>query len=247
MGQEGPRAPLPGGEIGMDGVTMDLITAATRAAGLHPLGSCSVEPGEQLPLMADGRRPVSIVLVGQIGSSLWPAFSASPEYREARPDPLDRWSRRIGDEVAQRLGGVAIYPFDGPPYWPFQAWAQRCGETSVSPLALLIHPRYGLWHAYRFALGFAQAVKLRDAGLQPESPCLNCHSQPCLEACPVGAFGSQGFRFDACVGHVGDPSGGCLTSGCLARRACPVGIRFTYNDEQQRFHMRAFAASRPHA
>ncbi len=30
------------------------------------------------------------------------------------PHPLDRWSRAIGDALAQEIGGLALYPFGGP-------------------------------------------------------------------------------------------------------------------------------------
>ena len=39
--------------------------------------------------------------------------------------------------LAQNLGAVALYPFGGPPYWPFQQWAQRCEPVHPSPLGLL--------------------------------------------------------------------------------------------------------------
>ena len=35
----------------------------------------------------------------------------------------------------------------GPPFLPFLEWAKR-SEVTESPIGLLIHPVYGLWHAY---------------------------------------------------------------------------------------------------
>jgi hypothetical protein len=36
----------------------------------------------------------------------------------------------------------------------------------------------------------------------------------------------------------------CMTLGCRARRACPVGREFTYVPDQAGFHMRAFLDAR---
>ena len=59
------------------------------------------------------------------------------------------------DPLARSVGAMALYPFDGPPYRPFQRWAMRAEPVAPSPLGLFIHPEYGLWHAYRAALVFA--------------------------------------------------------------------------------------------
>lgn len=221
------------------------IAAAMAPLGLHPLGCCPTEPADGLPTLPGERPAAGIVLVGNIGSSLWPVFSVSPEFSDGRPDPLDRWSRRVGAALAEHLGAGVVYPFDGPPYWPFQSWAGRCGETAVSPLAVLIHARFGLWHAYRFALVFAELPATGTVRLDVGSPCLGCTAKPCLDACPVGAFGDRGYDLEACVAHLHGAQAVCPDQGCLARRACPVGTRYTYVAEQRRFHMDAFMAMRP--
>lgn len=226
-------------------VDLERIVATLQPLGLHALGVCPAEPSDRLPMLAGGRLAKSIVLVGNIGSSIWSVFKASAEFHDARPDPLDRWSRRVGGAIASRLGGHAVYPFEGPPYWPFQTWAARGGETSVSPLAVLIHPRFGLWHAFRFALVFEQPCQPARVGVAAESPCLGCTAQPCLAACPVGAFGDHAYKLDACMAHLHRADAACPSQGCLARRACPVGTQFTYTPEHLRFHMKAFMAARP--
>lgn len=224
---------------------IERIVAALQPLGLHALGVCSAEPADRLPTFAGGRLAESIVLVGNVGSSLWPAFEASGEYCDGCPDPLDRWSRRVGGAIATRLGGRVVYPFEGPPYWPFQAWARRCGEATVSPLAVLIHPRFGLWQAYRFALVFDQSCQPGRVGLVAESPCMGCSAQPCLAACPVGAFADHAYKLDACMAHLQMADATCPSQGCLARRACPIGTQFTYTPEHLRFHMKAFMAAQP--
>ena len=86
----------------------------------------------------------SIALVGNIGSSYWDSFSLSPEFADGSPDPLDRWSRRIANEIASRFTLTPIFPFQGPPYFPFQRWAQRAESLMQSPLGVMMHPQHGL-------------------------------------------------------------------------------------------------------
>ncbi|HLH49112.1 MAG TPA: hypothetical protein VKV96_07215, partial [Roseiarcus sp.] len=121
----------------------------------------------------------SIVLIGMAGRQGWSTFAESPERRDGAPHPLDRWSRRVIDTLASALGGHAFYPFGGPPYWPFQQWAMRAEPLHVSPLGILIHPDYGLWHSYRGALALAEALEI-PAAAPRESPCGACAARPCL-------------------------------------------------------------------
>ena len=75
-----------------------------------------------------------IALVGNIGSSYWPHFSTSAEYNDLDDDPLDRWSRRVAQDLADELGLTPVFPFDGPPYYPFQRWAARAEALPQSPI-----------------------------------------------------------------------------------------------------------------
>ena len=70
----------------------------------------------------------AICLLGADGDRMWGIFSLSPEAVDGQPDPLDRWSRRVIEGLAARLNAVALFPFGGPPYQPFQRWAAR-GEA----------------------------------------------------------------------------------------------------------------------
>jgi hypothetical protein len=188
----------------------------------------------------------SVALLGLAGRRGWAAFTASPEAEDGAADPLDRWSRRVVDRLAAELGARALYPFEGPPYWPFQRWARRAAPMYVSPLGLLIHQEDGLWRGYRGALAFAErlAVPPIDAAT---SPCETCRARPCLSACPVGAFTEPGYNVAACAAHLSAPAGReCMERGCLARRACPVGAKHTQEPHEAAFHMQAFlAAHRP--
>ena len=56
-----------------------------------------------------------LVLIGNSSEGMWPAFTQSDEYGLRTSDPLDRWSRRLGEQMAEEYNGRAIYPFTGPP------------------------------------------------------------------------------------------------------------------------------------
>ena len=65
----------------------------------------------------------------------------------------------------------------------------RAEGLKASPLGILMHPEYGLWHAYRGALLFDEALAAEDLNQEPENPihlCALCDRKPCLDACPVG-------------------------------------------------------------
>lgn len=184
-----------------------------------------------------------VALVGNIGSSYWAEFSESPEYADAGPDPLDRWSRRVAATVARDRALTPIYPFDGPPYYPFQQWAHRAEGLEQSPIGVMMHPEFGLWHSYRFALLGAEFEVAAD--LDPvSSPCRDCVDQPCLKTCPVDAFSEAGYAVDRCAQFLQTtPAAPCNQQGCLARVACPVAPRLRYLPAQGKFHLKAFLAA----
>ncbi len=220
------------------------IGAALQALGLEPLGAFHPTAEDGVPAQPDGRACGTLILAGNIGGSLWPRFSAAPEASDGRPDPLDRWSARVIGELAESAGGCALFPFGGPPYLPFQRWAKRGAALAASPLGMLIHPDFGLWHAYRGAIALAEALPLLPTAAR-HSPCDDCADKPCLTACPVSAFTAAGYDVTACAGHVASPPGSdCLGLGCRARRACPLGRAQHYPPAQARFHMSAFLAAR---
>ena len=168
---------------------------------------------------------------------MWAAFSKA-EWEKR--DPLDAWSRRVLDPLAEQLGGVAVYPNGGPPYPPFQRWGRRAEPLQHSPLGILVHPDHGLWHGYRGALVLPGRLDLPAPDTRP-SPCESCADRPCLSTCPVGAFTDGGYDVSACIGHMTSPAGtDCREQGCRARRACPVGRDYIYEPAQANFHMEAF-------
>ena len=225
---------------------MDLpsIERLVAVHGLHLRGGFHPAADDGVPPMADGQPSATLILIGNVGTSLWPAFSGSAESGDGAPDPLNRWTQRVIGAIARAVGAEPLFPFGGPPYLPFQRWAMRAEAVAPSPLGILIHPDYGLWHAYRGALAFAERLAL-PARVERPRPCDSCPDRPCLSACPVGAFSERGYDVPTCIGHIGGPGGGaCMADGCLARRACPVGPAHGYGAAQARFHMAAFLAAR---
>jgi ferredoxin len=217
-------------------VTFRDVQRAIVAQGLSPRGAFHPDAAD----LPDGRRTGTLVLVGFAGSTNWSAFAAAPEAVDGTPDALDRWSRRVVGEIARDLGADALFPFDGPPWHPFQRWGRKAEPLHPSPLDMLIHPDWGLWHSWRGALAFRERLDLPQLDPRP-NPCERCLEKPCLSACPVGAFASGGFDVAACTVHIGAPQGGdCMDQGCRARRACPVGAEYRYGPDQAQFHMRAF-------
>jgi hypothetical protein len=185
----------------------------------------------------------TVVMLGFTGGAQWEFFERSPEAIDRLPHPLDRWSRRLIGSLAQEWDAAQIYP-NGPPAPPlsFQKLARRGEPVHQSPIGFLIHPTWGLWHAYRGALLMLDRIELPDASPSVH-PCNGCAAKPCLSACPVQAFQPGGLDIAACVAHVRSEAGfECREHGCRARNACPVGSQFRYGANQTRFHMQAFLA-----
>ena len=237
-----PSSPEPPSGVPDAAPSLARLEALLRPHGLVARGGFAIRPTDEVPAL-DGAVPArALVLVGQAGRSIWSAFSASPERRDGAPDPLDRWSARIGRGIARELGARALFPFGGPPFLPFLRWAARAEPLGASPLGLALHPEHGLWHAWRFALAFPDVpADLAPPPPRPPHACEGCRSKPCLGACPVGAFDAAGYDVGACRAHLATPAGAdCLERGCRARDACPVGVASRYPEAQVRFHMRAF-------
>lgn len=179
-----------------------------------------------------------MMLIGNAGPTMFRRF-----WKERAGRDMDGWTRDTVSALARDLDATPVFPFDTP-YPPIQAWARRARAGHASPLGLNIHPIYGLWHAFRAALVFPVEFDLPVPPAAP-SPCDSCTAKPCLSACPVSAFTAAGYDVERCAAHVRSPAGAdCFNTGCLARRACPVGQTCLYEPAQVRFHMQAFLAAR---
>ena len=200
-------------------------------------------------------KPCHLFLVGNGGREMWRVFTTSAEARDGLAHPLDRWTRRVLQPLGEERGARILFPFEGPPWHPFQRWAQQAGCGRASPLGILMHPRFGLWHGYRGAFAFpthgmeqktksqhsAQCTRREQCPPAPHA-CDECREQPCLTACPVGAITASGLDVARCRAHILSAEGvECLTGGCLARRACPASANWRQFRPQQAFHMAAFA------
>ncbi|MEW9837415.1 hypothetical protein [Mesorhizobium marinum] len=208
--------------------------------GLVLRGGFRFGPDEAAPPGPAGLPARSILLVGQAGGAPWPHFLR--RRREQPPDladPLDDWARQVIGAVAAEFGARSVSPSDRP-YLPFQQWAMRAEGLRPSPLGILMHPRYGLWHAYRGALLFDVEIPVQ-APREVIHLCDLCVGKPCLKSCPADAHSGGGFAYQACLDHVRGTAGeACRTTGCLDRNACPHGAAYRYPADEQAFHMAAF-------
>lgn len=207
------------------------LDALAHAEGLMPMGALH---------RRDVASPQTLVLIGT-AAHFWGHFSQSREYLDQKSDPIDRWSQRVLPEMAATSGAIdVLYPFGGPPYQPFIAWAKQSGAAFDSPLGMLVHAEAGMMISYRGALVFEGHLTLPPT--PHASPCDRCEGRPCEAACPVNALSPDHFYdVPACKAHIAVPAGNdCMVQGCAVRRACPVSQRFARAQDQSAHHMRAF-------
>lgn len=214
-------------------MTLSEIARLAAAERLIVMGAFHPGPDDGVP---EGTG--TVVLLGPDGPGFWPHLTASPEGRDGAPDPVDRWSRRVVGRIACDLGGKARFPFGGPPYQPFIAWAKRSGRAWASPVTILVHNVAGLFVSYRGAILLKDRLDLPPS---PPRPCDTCDGRPCLTACPMGALTGAGYDVPACHAFLDTPPGGdCLDLGCRVRRACPISQAYGRVAEQSAYHMRQF-------
>ena len=218
---------------------LDQIEHHLANIGLFCRGGFHPGPEDAVPDLPTGARTETVVLVGNAGAAMWEAFVSGADPAEGR-NPLDRWLKPRIANAAQAVGAHPIFPNEGPPFVPIQDWAVRAEPVYRSPLGIMIHPEFGLWHVYRAAFCFADRLDLPPRG-DRSSPCDTCATKPCLKVCPVDAFKPDRFAATDCADHVlGDSGTVCRERGCMARRACPVGQDLQYPRPAQEFHTAAF-------
>ena len=220
---------------------MSQLQSELEAHGLVLLGGFAPKLDQVVPDLSDGSLPKALGVVASAGPAMWAHLQQAPEHEDS-PHPVNAWSARVIRDIAQAQAAEVVFPFDGPPYWPFQQWLMALPGMSQSPLGVVMSARYGPWFALRGALLFAEthAFPAPDEG---PGPCPGCADKPCLDACPVEALTRQSaFNAGRCREHVRSrPEAHCATRGCLVRHACPWGQDYAYLPEQANHHMRAFA------
>ena len=208
---------------------MNGLADILAAEQLEITGVLPADPGDTL------HHTIRTIALLSPAAGFWAHFIQSPEYADAQPHPMDRWSRRVIGRIACDLSAKAYFPFGGPPYQPFLAWAKRSGRAWPSPVGPLVHDTQGLLISYRGALGLTHAITTSPG----TRPCDTCPA-PCLTACPVGALGAHTYDVPKCKAFLDTSAGsGCMEAGCLVRRACPIG-QSTRQPAQLAFHMKAF-------
>lgn len=206
-------------------MTLAEIKQAANEVGLLTMGALHEDGG-------------TVVLLGT-GPRFWPIFSASPEYLDGVPDPVDRWSKRVVGALSHQFAATCQFPSDGPPYPPFIRWALDSGRFFQSPVGMMVHPDVGLMISLRGALLLPMALALpQESGT---SPCRDCPA-PCTTACPVQAL-SATAPYEVATCHTfldSDEGADCMARGCIARRACPHSFKAGRPDAQSALHMRSF-------
>ncbi|MGE0279747.1 MAG: hypothetical protein AB7P20_03920 [Rhizobiaceae bacterium] len=221
----------------------DVLAKLGKALAVHGLvlrGGFDFSPDDHIPTTETGKPARSVLLIGNAGGAFWPHFK---RWCQDQPvdlkNPLDTWSRETMERAATGQGVTFVSPSDKP-FMPFQQWAMRAERLRPSPLGILMHPQWGLWHAYRGALLFDSRLGLPEPRLT-EHLCDACVAKPCLTACPVEAYTAIRFDHAGCLGHVRGQGSRCRDQGCLDRNACPYGTEHRYPAEMQAFIMRAYA------
>ncbi|UZD91218.1 ferredoxin [Cognatishimia activa] len=176
------------------------------------------------------------LMIGPDEPEFWSHFTQQPEYLDGLPDGMDRFSKRVLQQVAEKLGGKVYFPSDGPPYPPFIQWALK-SSCYQSPVGLLVHHKAGLFTSFRGVLALSE---FHDLPLPHDNPCDSCVNQPCKTACPIEALTPSGYDVAACKTYIGSKVGSACLSGCKVRLSCPVSQNFGRVKAQSEFHMKAF-------
>ncbi|MDX1812491.1 MAG: hypothetical protein R3240_11120, partial [Gammaproteobacteria bacterium] len=111
---------------------------------------------------------------------------------------------------------------------------ERAGWHFDSPFRVGINNVWGSWFAYRVAI-------LTNTNITPSakqntvSPCLNCHTRDCIQACPTEALDSSVLSFETCIEYRKLVNSSCQNT-CHSRVACPVAVQHRYTQEQLHYH-----------
>jgi epoxyqueuosine reductase QueG len=219
------------------------VVLGPSAPGLDLRGCLAVDrydalvpPAWRAQSLLPSARSALVLAAG--GRALFEAFGASPEARRHR-NPLDAYTRRVGEEVADRLAGRALFAFErrAGGFADFVALGRAAGLGAPSRLGLLLHPEFGPWMSIRAVVLTPQELP-ETRPLATFDPCRGC-SAPCDRACRGAAVAGERFDIPACAA-TRRVEAACRLR-CDARRACVVGREHRYADVAEAHHMRSLA------
>ena len=196
-------------------------------------------PQEAAPAGRSGQPARSLLLVGQAGSASWPHFlawrqgsqptckihSIHGRARRSAPSPTIRCT--CGLALRSALSAV-----------PAMGDAGRRAATVAAR-----HPHASAIRALaRLSRGAAVRPGDRDGAPARSRTSAIAAWRTLPEGLSSRCPREVGFHHAECLAHVRGPLGGpCRGSGCLDRNACPYGTEYRYSDDEQTFHMKAFA------
>ncbi len=194
-----------------------------------------------------------LLLLSNAGPNFWRCLQGSELAQHA--EPVDAFSLSLATNLQQTFIKTApfvqLYPTPiGQQHIPLMRLGGLAGWNIPSPLGLGLDPQFGPWSAYRVAW-LTQATELpksfyvlRDAfklidldALQRSAElCVSCDA-PCEAACPANAVTlGESFNIQRCYEHRQPEHSACHTH-CFARKACPIGSEYQYDDAQLAHHM----------
>ncbi len=213
-------------------MTIEEIEARLACHHLAVFGGFYPDPDDATPVGCQ-----TLLLLGPREPGFWDHVTAKPEFSDGKPDPLDRWSRRVIGRLACDLRRQGPFPFGGPPFQPFIGWAQRTGRAHVSPVTLLVHDMAGLMASWRRALALRDRIDLPPPPPPPASLARAPARQPAL----LARWAGRGMTLQPAM-PFSTPRRGRIVwiGGAVFGRACPVSETYGRRPEQSAFHMRSF-------
>ena len=112
----------------------------------------------------------TILLLGPKEPFFWGVFKKSSEYSDNKENALDRWSKKIIEEIAIKLNARSFFPFETP-FQPFYDRAKKCSTKGSSPVNLLVHKGRGLFISFRGALGINEYIESPNNSKDICTPC----------------------------------------------------------------------------
>jgi len=180
-----------------------------------------------------------LILIGHGGQLLWKKINSSSFDSN---NPIDDYSRLQTEMFFSRHFSTddfeIIFPALTSSEKQKSIGLQKLGEIigwhNESPFRVGINQEWGSWFAYR-AVVLAKSDYLVNQNDQALSPCSQCETKPCIQACPANALVGDGLDLDQCISYRKKADSKCK-GRCLARMACPVAKEHQYEIDQIQYH-----------